>query len=215
MPSTAPWTGFSNGPSRRSDDVVAQITDAREKGAPIDNVHRIVLPDRRVKYIYSMGHVEYGDDGEPIRIVGTSQDVTQQKLAEMQKEESEQRLLQAQKLEAIGTLAGGIAHDFNNILTSIIGFTQRAAHLLPENSPAIKKLDIVLQAGMRARDLVDHILAFSGRANPNASRFKPVLSSRRPSSFCGQRFRPISRSNRISRPNAAGCWPTRFRSIRW
>nr|WP_054699823.1 PAS domain-containing protein [Desulfosarcina cetonica] len=153
------------------DDVVAQITDAREKGAPIDNVHRIVLPDRRVKYIYSMGHVEYGDDGEPIRIVGTSQDVTQQKLAEMQKEESEQRLLQAQKLEAIGTLAGGIAHDFNNILTSIIGFTQRAAHLLPENSPAIKKLDIVLQAGMRARDLVDHILAFSRESKPEC---KPV-----------------------------------------
>ena len=52
------------------------------------------------------------------------QDITQRKEEELEKQHLEIKLLQAQKIKAIGTLAGGIAHDFNNILYPIIGFTE-------------------------------------------------------------------------------------------
>ncbi|MEW6262542.1 MAG: PAS domain S-box protein [Thermodesulfobacteriota bacterium] len=73
----------------------------------------------------------------------------------------ETRLRQAQKVEAIGTLAGGIAHDFNNILTAIIGYTQMALTRIPEDSPARPELNQVVKASSRATELVKQILSFS------------------------------------------------------
>jgi signal transduction histidine kinase/DNA-binding response OmpR family regulator len=74
---------------------------------------------------------------------------------------SEDRLRQAHKMEAIGTLAGGIAHDFNNILAAIIGYTDLS--LISEScDPTIRKnLEQVKKASDRAKDLVAQILAFS------------------------------------------------------
>jgi len=74
---------------------------------------------------------------------------------------TQRQLLQAQKMEAIGTLAGGIAHDFNNILTSILGYTEIALSDVPPESTARKDLCQVLEAAQRAKDLVAQILAFS------------------------------------------------------
>lgn len=71
------------------------------------------------------------------------------------------QLRQAQKMEAIGTLAGGIAHDFNNILSGIFGFTEIVMMDIPEGSVARSMLDEVLKAGIRAKDLVGQILTFS------------------------------------------------------
>ena len=74
------------------------------------------------------------------------------------------QLQQAQKMEAIGTLAGGIAHDFNNILTILIGNLELVMMFeLEENHPAMKGLDKALAAGQRAKDLVNQILTFSHR----------------------------------------------------
>ncbi len=81
-------------------------------------------------------------------------DVTEQKRLEEQ-------LRQAQKMEAIGTLAGGIAHDFNNILFPIIGYTEMTHDLVPEESKAKKNLGEVLRGCHRAKELVAQILAFS------------------------------------------------------
>jgi PAS domain S-box-containing protein len=75
--------------------------------------------------------------------------------------ESQQQLLVAQKMEAIGTLAGGIAHDFNNILAAIMGYTQLAMMKLPKESQIRPDLDEVIHASRRARDLIQQILAFS------------------------------------------------------
>jgi PAS domain S-box-containing protein len=70
-------------------------------------------------------------------------------------------LRQAQKMQAIGTLAGGIAHDFNNILAAMIGFTELALDELQEDSHAKKHLEHVRTAGYRGRELVKQILTFS------------------------------------------------------
>ena len=73
----------------------------------------------------------------------------------------EEKLRQAQKMEAIGTLAGGIAHDFNNILAAVIGYADLAKDKLPADSAAMPDIAAIITAGNRARNLTKHILAFS------------------------------------------------------
>ena len=80
---------------------------------------------------------------------------------EKEKARLKQRLRQAHKMEAIGTLAGGIAHEFNNILFPIIGYTEMCMFDVPENSKAHKNLEAVLKAADRAKELIQQIQNFS------------------------------------------------------
>ena len=100
-------------------------------------------------------------DGKPIRLIGHTMDITERKQAEEERAQIEAQLRQAQKMEALGTLAGGIAHDFNNILGMIMGYTELAKWELDEASPVLDKLDEVLKSTNRAKALVKQILAFS------------------------------------------------------
>ncbi len=96
----------------------------------------------------------YDADGQVVSVIHFAKDITAQK-------ELGSRLIQAQKLEAIGTLAGGIAHDFNNILTPILGYADLAKEVIPPEGPAWEYLDLLTKAALRARDLVQQILTFS------------------------------------------------------
>jgi PAS domain S-box-containing protein len=99
--------------------------------------------------------------GQVVGLLGVGRDVTERKRAAETHNKLEAQLFQAQKMEAIGTLAGGIAHDFNNILTGIMGNTQLTEMDLPPAHPAQAGLKRVMQASRRAKDLVNQILAFS------------------------------------------------------
>jgi PAS domain S-box-containing protein len=92
--------------------------------------------------------------GRPYRMAGSMEDITAQK-------DLEGQLLQAKKLEAIGTLAGGIAHDFNNILAAILGYGEMAQKSAGAGTPLRRHVDAVVSAGQRAKSLVERILAFS------------------------------------------------------
>ena len=78
----------------------------------------------------------------------------------------EQQLVQAQKMESLGTMAGGIAHDFNNILTGIIGHCELALANRQENIDDQRELHEILANGRRASDLVSKILTFSRQDQP-------------------------------------------------
>ncbi|OEU46386.1 MAG: hypothetical protein BA861_11530, partial [Desulfobacterales bacterium S3730MH5] len=107
----------------------------------------------------------YADNGTTlISTIVQGIDITQQKHLEAQ-------LRQAQKMEAIGTLAGGIAHDFNNILFAVIGYTELALDEAPKETSLQSNLQEVLKAGHRAKDLVKQILTFSRQAE---NQLQPV-----------------------------------------
>jgi len=94
--------------------------------------------------------------------------------AAVEREALEAALHQAQRLEAIGTLAGGIAHDFNNILGAIMGHAEMALEALPRDSRQVRRhVRQVWQAGERARGVIDQILAFGRRGAPERRR-QPV-----------------------------------------
>jgi signal transduction histidine kinase len=86
-------------------------------------------------------------------------DIAERERTESERAKLERQLRQAQKMEAIGTLAGGIAHDFNNILSGIMGFADLA--LQDANEPTKQHIEEIFRASQRARELVRQILAFS------------------------------------------------------
>jgi len=94
------------------------------------------------------------------RVFGVLQDITPLRRTEAALRESEDRLRQAQKMEAVGRLAGGVAHDFNNLLTPILGFAELVQQDLPEDDPHQEDLTTVVRAAERARDLTGQLLAF-------------------------------------------------------
>ena len=116
--------------------------------------------DRAIKWV----------DGRFVRLQ-IATDITRIKDLEKESLRIQAQLQQAQKMEAIGTLAGGIAHDFNNILSAVIGYTEIALADLPEGTSQHRNLQEVLKAGSRARDLVKQILTFSRQTE---QELKPV-----------------------------------------
>ncbi len=94
-------------------------------------------------------------------IDGVLEDISERKKIEERNKSLEKQIRQAQKMEAVGTLAGGIAHDFNNILSAVLGFTELAKLDHAQGIDIGNALDEIHAAGIRARELVKQILTFS------------------------------------------------------
>lgn len=103
-----------------------------------------------------------GSDGSLLGYLEVIRDLGEKIVAFNRYKKIEERLRQAQKLEAFGNLAGGIAHDFNNILSGIIGFGELAEmYDAVDHDKVSHSIKQMLQASYRARDLVKQILVFS------------------------------------------------------
>ena len=101
------------------------------------------------------------ENGIAFRMAGSLEEISDRKRTEREREQLEAQLRQAQKLEAMGTLAGGIAHDFNNILGAVLGYSEMAMRSAAEGTRLKRDLDSIVVAANRGKALVDRILAFS------------------------------------------------------
>lgn len=110
-------------------------------------------------------------DGKTVMVVGALQDITERKRAEKERMEMERRIQQSQKLESLGIMAGGIAHDFNNLLTAILGNLDLALMGGPVNPRSRTFMEQARKATLRASDLTNQMLAYSGKGKFHVRSF--------------------------------------------
>lgn len=117
------------------------------------------------------------NQGNIIGSLSTAHDITERRRSEEAQEKLKDRLLQSQKMEAIGTLAGGIAHDFNNILSGIMGYTELSMDQVSEKTQLHSDLEKILKSSNRAKELVNQILTFSRQSEQEKRPIKiePII----------------------------------------
>ncbi len=133
---------------------VLEAAATKQAAGQYDEIYRIKRPDGSLRWIRDRAYPIRNPAGKVYRVVGTAADITETR-------KLEEQFRQAQKMEAIGTLAGGIAHDFNNILAAMNGYAE-LAKLAAAGQPQLREyLDTIIKAGNRAVTLVRQILTFS------------------------------------------------------
>jgi len=150
------------------------------RSAIYEQEFRMVAKTGEIHWILARGRViEWGSEGQPVRMIGVHTDITERKQSEAEKQKLRDQLHQTQKMEEIGTLAGGIAHDFNNILGVISGYTEMSLDQAKENAELKDYLMEVLTAAGRAKNLVEQILTFSRQTDQERKpvAVKPVIQN--------------------------------------
>jgi len=154
--------------------VLARLKDCMEGRSPgYEAEFRIRHRSGEYRWFLSRGAVLRGDTDRRARLTGVMIDITARKRAEEAREALEAQLRQAQKMEALGSLAGGIAHDINNVIGAVLGNAELARQDVGADHPAAESLAEIRKAALRARDLIQQILAFSRQQQPERRVLAP------------------------------------------
>jgi PAS domain S-box-containing protein len=129
----------------------------------VQSIHEFVVQcrDGCIKTIEASIVRLLGEDGKVNGTLGVMRDISDRKRAEQDKELLQQAYQQAQKLEAIGTLAGGVAHDFNNLLTGVLGHADMLKHEFQGSPDSLRSVELIEMAATRAKNLTSQLLGFA------------------------------------------------------
>ncbi len=130
-------------------------------GKPYSIEHRLLMKDGRIKYVQERCKTEYDAHKNPVKSIGTVQDITENKRIEAENKALQEKILQVQKMESVGRLAGGVAHDFNNMLFVILGNLELVMEGINKNDTNYEALSEIQTAAKRSADLTRQLLAFS------------------------------------------------------
>jgi PAS domain S-box-containing protein len=139
---------------------VARVIERALAGQAVDVQYRVCRPDGSVCWVRDRAFPVEDDHGNVVRAIGIVQDVTASR-------QLEEELLQAQKMEAIGTLASGIAHDFRNLLQVIMGCAYLALEEMTVPDPAGSYVNKVVEAAKRGASLINQLMSFSHKRSAN------------------------------------------------
>ncbi|MFZ3047809.1 MAG: response regulator [Desulfatirhabdiaceae bacterium] len=139
------------------DSVQAAIGEKK----PYQFEYRIIDKDNRVKWVWGQGVGVYSDNDELLALEGYIMDITDKKQSETERQKHELQLQQADKTEAIGTLAGGIAHDFNNLLMGILGNVTLSLMSIDDRHPLFERLKNIENHVQSGADLTRQLLGFA------------------------------------------------------
>ena len=157
------WAGFIHPDSR--DELLAyhkQVVDERKR---FDLQYKIIrINDGEERWVQGTGEIEYDEHSNPIRMLGTIQDITERKLVEEQNTQLQAQLHHVQKMENLGSLAGGIAHDMNNVLGAILGLASANIEVQPAGSPARRAFEVIIKAAERGGKMVRSLLTFARKS---------------------------------------------------
>jgi len=151
------------------------------KAARLEFEKRYIHKDGSVVDVIQRGGIVYDSSGNPLFIIGISEDITEKKRLEAQ-------LQRAQKMEALGTLAGGVAHDLNNILSGLVSYPDLLLMQLPEDSPLKKPILTIQESGQKAAAVVQDLLTLARRgvATMEVVNLNAIISEYLKSPECGK-----------------------------
>ncbi|MCX5769841.1 MAG: PAS domain S-box protein [Candidatus Hydrogenedentes bacterium] len=161
---------------------------------PYDFEHRIVLPDGTERVVHEHAEMVVDDNGRPLKLVGTVQDITERKRAQQIVEEHRLRLIEASKMSALGEMAASIAHEINNPLNIISGSAEQLQRVLesPELGPEIapRLAESMMRHVFRIKKIVHGLRNFTRDSSQDPfqeARLKAVIEDT--IVLCQDRFR--------------------------
>lgn len=173
------WLGLID-PADRAEMEEYFLKTVVGKGITFDRRYRIRRHrsgDQR--WVHGLGKLELDEDGRPLKMLGTIQDITEQKHVEDERAKLEAQLRQAQKIESVGRLAGGVAHDFNNMLGVILGHAEFGLMQIERDHPLHDHLQEIQHAAERSTELTRQLLAFARKqtVSPRVVNLNKTISS--------------------------------------
>lgn len=143
------------------ESAAATVREASMLGIEFTTEWRVRNDKGELRWLMTKGTPMRNSCGDVVRYVGMVLDITDHKQIELEKEQLEKQILEAQRLETVGQLAGGIAHDYNNMLAVIMGHAEQAIDYGNPSAELRSSLETIIDITSRSAKLTAQLLTFA------------------------------------------------------